>query len=583
MNIDQILAESFSLKDEAKNYTKQNVSVIPVGKNKVPLIAWKEFCTRIATDQEIDEWFSKFPDAQIGIVTGKISKMTVVDVEAEGGETLWNRFPQDCPISQTGGGGRHLFYFYEPGIKNAVRIMDNVDIRNDGGYIMAPPSTSTKGPYKWLKQTGMCKFPRHMFKIEKQHQAEGYTEVNVKGLADIYLQAAVANFQGSSTGGRNDLMTQFCGIILGQVHPLKWDEQAWPAIVAANLKNTPPLPEYELRNTYESIKRTEVSNNPLKWQADPLVKPWEALDPSEDEIVLMSEAADKQKIDLTKFYPMGIEIFDKEILGGLHHGDLVAIAGAPGHGKTSWAMNLTKNFINQGHKVLFFSYEMLVQMVWEKFRAMGVKDTDMVYTPFKTVTGNVEWIEKKVREAKEKLGVKFVVIDHLSFLTGKAEKGAKTSDNYSLALTNIVRDLKDMAKNEEVIVILPVHIRKQGIQAKKNDELELDAIAHTAGVAQLADLVFILQRERHKDQSAVDMFTGFTSITMAKNRWGHKNPRGYFEMIQEQFIYTEKYHGLNAGSKNTHGQPEPFKVKEQTMEELRASLINEKDEYFRQG
>lgn len=581
MNIDQILAGALSLRDEAKKYTHQHVSVIPVGKNKIPLIPWKEFTERIASDSEIDAWFDKFPAAQIGIVTGKISKMTVVDVEVEGGEALWSKFPQDCPMSKTGGGGRHLFYFHEPGIKNAVRIMDNVDIRNDGGYIMAPPSSSDKGTYEWLRQVPMGKFPRHMFKIEQSFVPENHKQVDVKDLADIYLKAAVANFEGSATGGRNDLMTKFCGIVLGQVHPSKWDDDAWPAIKMANEKNDPPLPENELRTTYNSIKGAEIANNPLKWQGDPLVRPWELLENGEGDLVLMSEAAEKQKIDISAFHPMGIEIFDKEIMGGLHLADLVIVAGLPGEGKSSWAMNLTKNFIKSGEKVLFFSYEMLVPMVWMKFKLMGVDDSDQIYCPFTTVTGDIKWVEEKIKEAKEKLGVKIIVIDHFSFLTSDSSKTSKSAaENHSVMLTNIVRDLKEIAKKEKVIIIMPVHVRKQGQEFKKNVELDMNDIAHTAGVAQLADLVFIMQRERHKDKSAVDVYTGFTSITMVKNRWGHKNPKGYFEMIQEQFIHTNKYHGQEA-KRTEEKVVAPFGIEtNKTYDQLKDELFDKRSENY---
>ena len=581
MNIDEILAETLSLREEAKKYTKQNVSIIPVGKNKVPLIPWKEFTERIATDTEIDSWFDKFPEAQLGAVTGKISRMTVVDVEAEGGVTTWSKFPQDGPISQTGGGGRHYFFQYEPGVKNAVRILENVDLRGDGGYVVFPPSSSDKGRYSWIQQAPLPPFPRKFFNIPDDYAAIHENKIDAKKITDIFLQTAVLQFEGRSTGGRNDEMTRFIGLVLGQVHPLKWDELAWPAIVIANQKNTPPLPEFELRNSFESIKRSEIANNPLRWQKKAEIKPWEAVQNGEDDIVLMSEAASKQKIDISTFFPLGVDIFDKEIMGGVHLGDLIAIAGMPGEGKTSWAMNLTKNFIKQGHKVLFFSYEMLVQMVWEKFKLMGVQDTDMVYCPFKTVTGSVEWIEKKIKEAKEKLGVKFVVIDHLSFLTGKMNNNAKLSENYSVALTNIVRDLKDIAKNEEVIIILPVHVRKQGLDFKKNADLDLNSIAHTAGVAQLSDLVFMLQREKHKDKGAIDIYTGFTSIAMVKNRWGHRNPKGYFEMINEQFIFNKNYSGLDNLGKSRGYENQEEKESLPAFMNLENKPINDlKDELF---
>lgn len=41
------------------------MSIIPVGKDKIPLINWKEYQKRKPTEEEIDKWFEDFPEAQI--------------------------------------------------------------------------------------------------------------------------------------------------------------------------------------------------------------------------------------------------------------------------------------------------------------------------------------------------------------------------------------------------------------------------------------------------------------------------------------------------------------------------------------
>ena len=118
-----------------------HISVIPVGKNKIPLILWKEFQTRFATEEEITDWFEKFDDPQIGFVTGKISNLTVVDIE-KGGDPSF--LPQDTTIISTGGGGFHYYYEYEEGINNKARIKELVDIRGEGGYVVSAFSVSEK-------------------------------------------------------------------------------------------------------------------------------------------------------------------------------------------------------------------------------------------------------------------------------------------------------------------------------------------------------------------------------------------------------------------------------------------------------
>ena len=92
--------------DYALEYAAFGWSVIPVGKNKKPLIEWKEYQNKRADDETIRKWWKEYPNANIGVVTGTISGIVVVDVEVGG--TI-----EDLPptvISKTGGGGWHCFY-----------------------------------------------------------------------------------------------------------------------------------------------------------------------------------------------------------------------------------------------------------------------------------------------------------------------------------------------------------------------------------------------------------------------------------------------------------------------------------------
>ena len=60
-------------------------------------------------------------------------------------------------------------------------------------------------------------------------------------------------------------MSKYVGWILTKVHPSEWNSIAWNAIVEANKKNKPPLPEHELRNTFQSIINLEKSNTTDRW------------------------------------------------------------------------------------------------------------------------------------------------------------------------------------------------------------------------------------------------------------------------------------------------------------------------------
>jgi hypothetical protein len=112
------------------------------------------------TDEAIiRRWWTQWPDANIGIATGAISNLVVLDIDPRhgGNESLeqWKtQYGTDflnTLTSCTGGGGLHLLYSH-PGvpIKNRVGIAPGIDIRGDGGYIVAPPSLHISGQrYTW--------------------------------------------------------------------------------------------------------------------------------------------------------------------------------------------------------------------------------------------------------------------------------------------------------------------------------------------------------------------------------------------------------------------------------------------------
>jgi hypothetical protein len=53
--------------------TEKKYSVIPVRGDKIPYIKWEKYQNERATEEEVRGWWKKWPDAMIGIITGKIS------------------------------------------------------------------------------------------------------------------------------------------------------------------------------------------------------------------------------------------------------------------------------------------------------------------------------------------------------------------------------------------------------------------------------------------------------------------------------------------------------------------------------
>jgi hypothetical protein len=148
------------IREAALEYAARGWSVVPIERHgKRPLIPWLEFQSRVATPDEIGRWFRSWPDANIGIVTGLLSGLVVLDIDPRhGGTDSLSRIEgEHGPLPSTieavtGGGGRHL-YFVHPGgapIANRVGLRPGIDLRGDGGCVVAPPSVHARGTrYAW--------------------------------------------------------------------------------------------------------------------------------------------------------------------------------------------------------------------------------------------------------------------------------------------------------------------------------------------------------------------------------------------------------------------------------------------------
>lgn len=224
-------------------------SVIPVGKNKRPLIEWREYQKRLPTEEEINHWWSKNPQAGVGIITGEVSGLTVVDIDTKDSIHMKRGdFPTTYTV-RTPSGGWHLYYEYDGGVvKNTARAWDHlpgVDIRNDGGYVVAPPSDG----YEVMKEGGgdLGQFPAKVFAGGNAHQ------VSKKLGKSFSLSESV----GVGSGGRNDTITRVIGSLLSGVPENKWEKEVWPTVVKINQTYIPPLSERELLRTFESVATKE--------------------------------------------------------------------------------------------------------------------------------------------------------------------------------------------------------------------------------------------------------------------------------------------------------------------------------------
>jgi len=146
--------------EAALSYARRGWPVLPCRpRGKAPLTA-RGVLDATRDQERIKHWWRAAPRANVGIRTGVESGLIVVDVDPRGGgdEGLWEleqRYTRLPPTAEalTGGGGRHL-YFEHPGGRvrcaTALGGYSGVDLKADGGYVVAPPSLHASGRrYTW--------------------------------------------------------------------------------------------------------------------------------------------------------------------------------------------------------------------------------------------------------------------------------------------------------------------------------------------------------------------------------------------------------------------------------------------------
>lgn len=177
----------------------------------------------------IHRWWQRWPDAGVAVRTGAISGLVVVDVDRHSGGfasfgELQRRYGPLPPTSLTftGGGGRH-YWFRHPGhpVANSTgRLGSGIDVRGDGGYVLAPPSKhiSTRR-YAWLAHRPLAPLPDWM--VQPAREPTSVPTPQPRSLtagpwARAALSGEAARVRSATPGSRNHTLNR-AAFYLGQL------------------------------------------------------------------------------------------------------------------------------------------------------------------------------------------------------------------------------------------------------------------------------------------------------------------------------------------------------------------------------
>lgn len=176
-------------------------------------------------------WWARWPRANVAIRTGEASGLVVVDVDpAHGGsrtivelEATYGPLPATRTI-RTASGGRHL-YFRHPGgmVRNdAGRLFGRgVDLRGDGGYVVAPPSRAVAGIYSLMAHGGVINdLPEWILeRLAERERPRSVDRPDVRApgaWARAALQGELGRVRSAVEGTRNDTLNRVA-YRLGQI------------------------------------------------------------------------------------------------------------------------------------------------------------------------------------------------------------------------------------------------------------------------------------------------------------------------------------------------------------------------------
>ena len=135
--------------DQALRYLSLGLSIIPIkAREKRPaLSSWKEFQKRKPTEKEVRGWFAEDSNLNLAIVTGTVSRVVVIDGDSPEAVS-WLATNHPSPVRTETSKGRKHFWFLHPGheVRNNAKIAGMaLDVRGDGGYVVAPGSIHSSG------------------------------------------------------------------------------------------------------------------------------------------------------------------------------------------------------------------------------------------------------------------------------------------------------------------------------------------------------------------------------------------------------------------------------------------------------
>lgn len=355
----------------------RDFSVIPVRPDgtKRPAVRWERYQEEVANEKQVREWFGD-GGLWVGIVTGRISGICVVDIDTEAGEEallhLFGKEFFDVPMVKSQSGGKHL-YFAHPGkgdVRNKTRNIEGCDFRGDGGYVVCPPSPG----YEWIQSLDEYNLPplpqeyietalNPTTQVKKKNGKIQATPMFADGRRDEDLYSVALKLL---RGGMSEHEVQ---IVLNQL-AISWGENTSDSAIQKWLQTKiESARKYDARKegTLAGEVRVWVEEQEGWWTSRECYNELDLTDKSRKEaarkeIARLVKSGDVERsktksgtyrriervaeiIDYMQEAPKHLDLalpLGLHELIHLHPGNIAVLAGEPNAGKTAWLLNFIR-------------------------------------------------------------------------------------------------------------------------------------------------------------------------------------------------------------------------------------------------
>lgn len=382
----------------------------------------------------IREWWRRWPDANVGIVTGPESGILVLDVDGKQGEESLIELGRrgfhlpDTHTVRTGGGGQHLYFLWpeRTNVRNSAgKIAPGLDIRSQGGYVVAPPSLHASGARYEINESAMPPVPCPEWLLSLCQGPKG-----AQARLDTPAPATVACMP-IGIGQRTPILSSLVGKLIAQRVP---EDGILNAALALNQTFSPPHPEDRIRKMVADMVKRYPAGTTQESAGLNLLR---GIDISEEGVPWILEN----------------HIPDKTVFG---------IHGRPGDGKTRITLRIAAD-LSRGQipftglscpprNVLILSNEDAPGRVRGLFKTMG-GELDRLFVE----NGDDAWWLgdlERLEPAIEQHAIRFVIVDSLASHSGKTDLNAHADT------TRLLVPLRAVAERHNCSAAVVHHLNK---------------------------------------------------------------------------------------------------------------------------